>query len=54
MTLAVTQEEAERLVLADRTTDLTFALLGADTPVDNDPGMNPVDVFPETFQGAVG
>lgn len=54
LTLAVTQEEAEKLVLADRTTDLTFALLGADTKSQDKAGVNPVDILPETFRGTAG
>jgi pilus assembly protein CpaB len=54
LTVAVTQEEAEKLVLADRTTDLTFALLGSETDSRNKAGVNPVDILPETFKGAAG
>ena len=54
LTVAVTQEEAERLVLADRTTDLTVALLGGETESRDKPGVNPVDILPETFRGAAG
>jgi pilus assembly protein CpaB len=54
ITVAVTQEEAEKLVLADRTTDLTFALLGAETDSRDKAGVNPVDILPETFRGAAG
>ena len=45
LTVAVTQEEAEKLVLADRTTDLTFALLGERDqvagPARRQPGRHP-------------
>jgi pilus assembly protein CpaB len=54
LTVAVTQEEAERLVLADRTTDLTFALLGTDTKSRDQAGVHPIDILPETFRGAAG
>jgi pilus assembly protein CpaB len=54
LTVAVTQEEAERLVLADRTTDLTFALLGSETESEDGAGANPIDILPETFRGAAG
>lgn len=54
LTVAVTQEEAEKLVLADRTTDLTFALLGGETKSQDKVGVTPVDILPETFRGAVG
>lgn len=54
LTVAVTQEEAEKLVLADRTTDLTFALLGGETKSQDKVGVTPVDILPETFRGAAG
>lgn len=54
LTVAVTQDEAEKLVLADRTTDLTFALLGGETDSRDKSGVNPVDILPETFRGAAG
>jgi pilus assembly protein CpaB len=54
LTVAVTQEEAENLILADRTTDLTFALLGGETESRDKAGVNPVDILPETFRGAAG
>ena len=54
LTVAVTQEEAEKLVLADRTTELTFALLGNDTKSADKAGVNPVDILPETFRGTAG
>jgi pilus assembly protein CpaB len=54
LTVAVTQEEAEKLILADRTTDLTFALLGGETDSRDKSGVNPVDILPETFRGAAG
>lgn len=54
LTVAVTQEEAEKLVLADRTMDLTFALLGSDTKSQDEAGVNPVDILPETFRGTAG
>lgn len=54
LTVAVTQDEAEKLVLADRTTDLTFALLGGDTQSRDKAGINPVDILPETFSRAAG
>lgn len=54
LTVAVTQEEAEKLVLADRTTDLTIALLGGDTKSQDEAGVGPIDILPETFRGAAG
>ncbi|MFC7361679.1 Flp pilus assembly protein CpaB [Nocardioides astragali] len=54
LTVAVTQEEAEKLVLADRTTEITIALLGGETKSQDKAGVNPVDILPETFRGAAG
>jgi pilus assembly protein CpaB len=54
LTVAVTQAEAEKLVLADRTTDLTFALLGSETESRDKSGAYPVDIMPETYRGAAG
>ena len=54
LTVAVTQDEAEKLVLADRTLDLTFALLGGETKSQDKAGVNPVDILPETFRGTAG
>ena len=50
LTLAVTQEEAERLIQADRNSDLTFALLTDDSKVSDNPGVRPGDLFPELFR----
>ncbi len=54
ITVALTQAEAEKLVLADRTTELTFALLGGETDSRDKAGVTPVDILPETFRGAAG
>lgn len=54
LTVAVTQEEAEKLVLADRTTEITVALLGGETKSNDEAGVNPIDILPETFRGAAG
>ena len=54
LTVAVSQEQAEKLILADRVTDLTFALLGEDTESTDQPGVTPVDILPETFRRAAG
>lgn len=51
LTLAVTQDEAEKLIQADRNTDLTFALLTDTTKVEDNPGVKPGDLFPEVFRG---
>ncbi|NYE38913.1 pilus assembly protein CpaB [Nocardioides cavernae] len=54
LTVAVTQEEAEKLILADRTTELTFALLGEDTKSVDKEGAYPRDILPETYRGNAG
>lgn len=51
LTLAVTQDEAEKLIQADRNSDLTFALLTDDSKVEDSPGVKPGDLFPELFRG---
>lgn len=50
LTIAVTQEEAEKLIHADRTTDLTFALLTEDTKSVDKRGVGLDAVFPENFR----
>jgi len=50
LTIAVTQEEAEKLIHADRTTDLTFALLTDESLVRDKPGVGAESVFPELFR----
>lgn len=47
LTIAVTQEEAEKLFQADRTSELNFALLTDETKVTDGPGARLGDVFPE-------
>jgi pilus assembly protein CpaB len=51
LTLAVTQDEAERLIQGDRNSDLTFALLTDESQVADNPGVRPGDLFPELFRG---
>ncbi len=51
LTIAVTQDEAEKLFQADRTSELNFALLTEDTKVSDQPGSRLGDVFPEIFRG---
>lgn len=51
LTIAVTQDEAEKLFQADRTSELNFALLTEDTKVSDQPGARLGDVFPEIFRG---
>lgn len=51
LTIAVTQEQAEKLVQADRTGELNFALLTDDTATADNPGSRLGDVYPELFRG---
>jgi pilus assembly protein CpaB len=51
LTIAVTQDEAERLIQADRNTELNFALLTDDSKVENGPGATLGTVFPELYKG---
>ena len=50
LTIAVTQEEAEKLILADRTTELNFALLTDDSKTADNEGAFFSDVYPELFR----
>lgn len=51
LTIAVTQDEAELLIQADRTSELNFALLTDDSKVSSQPGARLGDVFPELYRG---
>ena len=51
LTIAVTQEQAEKLIQADRTGELNFALLTDDTATADNPGARLGDVYPELFRG---
>ena len=51
LTIAVTQEQAEKLILADRTTELNFALLTDDSQTEDNDGAYPRDIFPELYRG---
>ncbi|QSR31748.1 Flp pilus assembly protein CpaB [Nocardioides sp. S5] len=51
LTLAVTQEEAELLIQADRNSDITFALLTDESKVEDNAGIRPGDLYPELFRG---
>jgi pilus assembly protein CpaB len=51
LTIAVTQEEAEKLIQADRTSELNFALLTDDSRSADNEGAYLSDVFPELFRG---
>jgi pilus assembly protein CpaB len=54
LTVAVTQAQAEKLILADRKLDVTVALLGTDTDSTDKEGAYPYDILPEVYKGAVG
>jgi pilus assembly protein CpaB len=51
LTIAVTQEQAEKLIQADRTSELNFALLTDDSQSADNEGAYLSDVFPELFRG---
>jgi pilus assembly protein CpaB len=51
LTIAATQEQAEKLIQADRTSELNFALLTEDTKSVDKEGVYLRDVFPELFRG---
>jgi pilus assembly protein CpaB len=51
LTIAVTQEQAEKLIQADRTSELNFALLTDDSQSADNEGAYLRDVFPELFRG---
>jgi len=50
LTIAVTQAEAERLIHADRTTEVTFALLTDETNTQDEPGVGLSGVMPELLR----
>jgi pilus assembly protein CpaB len=50
MTIAVTQDQAEKVIYAARNGDLTFALLRPDSEVSDGPGVEGRDVLPETLR----
>lgn len=51
LTVSVSQDEAEKLIQADRNSDLTFALLTDESAVANNPGARPADLYPELLRG---
>ncbi|MCF6377277.1 Flp pilus assembly protein CpaB [Nocardioides KLBMP 9356] len=51
LTIAVTQDQAEKLIQADRTGELNFALLTDDSKTADEPGAFLSDVYPELFRG---
>ena len=50
LTVSVTQDEAEEIVLCRHSAIPTFALLTDESKVDNEPGATPRDLFPELFR----
>jgi len=52
LTIAVTQDEAEMILQADRTSELNFALLTDDSRVSIQPGAGLGDVFPALARGS--
>ena len=54
LTVAVDQEQAERIIFADRNSDLSFALLSEKSKVSENPGVTAVDIMPEVFRGVQG
>lgn len=52
LTVAVSQEEAERVIYAARNGDLSFALRNDSSKVQDNAGVTAVDIMPEVFRGA--
>ena len=50
LTIALTQAEAEKLIHADRTTDLTFAFVTEDTETQDEPGIGLGGIMPELLR----
>lgn len=53
LTLAVNQDQAEKIIFADRNTDLTFALLTEESKAVIRPGIRMPDVDPNVFKGVL-
>jgi pilus assembly protein CpaB len=51
LTVAVDQEQAERVIYASRNGDLSFALLTDKSKVNDNRGITAVDIMPEAFGG---
>lgn len=51
LTVAVGQEESEKLIYAARNGDLSFALLSENSKVKDNPGVTAFDIMPEVFRG---
>ena len=52
LTVAVDQEQAEKLIYAARNGEVSFALLSGDSVVSDNPGVTARDVMPEPFKVA--
>lgn len=52
LTIAVTQDEAEKVIYASRNGDLTFALRSKNSKAVDQPGVTARDIMPELFGGA--
>jgi pilus assembly protein CpaB len=52
LTVAVDQEQAERLIYAARNGDISFALLTGDSVVSDNPGVRAADIMPGAFRNA--
>ena len=50
LTVAVDQEEAEKVIYASRNGDVSFALLTGDSQVRDNIGVTATDIMPEPFQ----
>jgi len=51
LTVAVDQEQAEKVIYAGRNGELSFALLSKDSKVSDNRGVTAVDIMPEPFGG---
>ncbi len=52
LTIAVDQDQAERVIYAARNGDLSFALRTDNSKATNKPGVTANDIMPEIFRGA--
>lgn len=50
LTVAVTQEEAEKLIYASRNGDVSFAMLTSESKVADGPGVTAREIMPEVFK----
>jgi pilus assembly protein CpaB len=52
LTVAVDQEQAEKVIFGSRNGDLSFALLSDKSQATDNPGVTAIDVIPEAFGGS--